>query len=85
MAISESIIVSKSLPTIHLDLLRAESDAESKNLLNTCRSHGFFYLDLTSDPELCELWQEMLRNMEQYFKQPLEVKMQDARGSDNFG
>ena len=85
MAISESIIVSKSLPTIHLDLLRAESDTESKNLLTACRSHGFFYLDLTSDPELCELWQEMLRNIANYFKQPLEVKMQDARGSDNFG
>ncbi|KAH8165661.1 hypothetical protein CIB48_g2583 [Xylaria polymorpha] len=85
MAASESIVVSKSLPTIHLDLLRAENATESKNLLDACRTHGFFYLDLTSDPELCKLWKEMLRIMEHYFKQPLEVKMQDARGSDNFG
>jgi isopenicillin N synthase-like dioxygenase len=85
MAISVPFIVSKSLPTIHLDLLRAENATESRNLLNACRSHGFFYLDLTSDPELCKLWGKMLEIMEQYFKQPLAVKMQDARGSDNFG
>ncbi|WQF81137.1 Putative oxoglutarate/iron-dependent dioxygenase, non-hem dioxygenase domain-containing protein [Colletotrichum destructivum] len=85
MAISEPIIVSKSLPTIHLDLLRAESADESGNLLDACKSHGFFYLDLTSDAELCRLWAEMLRIMAEYFNQPLEVKMQDARGSDNFG
>ncbi|KAL0933266.1 gibberellin 20-oxidase [Colletotrichum truncatum] len=85
MAITENIIVSKSLPTIHLDLLRSEDVQESRNLLDACRSHGFFYLDLTSDAELCQLWKDMLANMAQYFKQPLDVKMQDARGSDNFG
>jgi isopenicillin N synthase-like dioxygenase len=85
MAISESIVVSKSLPIIHLDLLRAENVTESRNLLNACRTHGFFHLDLTSDPELCRLWEEMLGIMEHYFKQSFEVKMQDARGSDNFG
>lgn len=87
MAIGASppIIVSKSLPTIHLDLLRAENTAECKNLLSACKSHGFFYLDLTSDPELCNLWKEMLRIIANYFQQPLDVKMQDARGSDNFG
>ncbi|ODA78228.1 hypothetical protein RJ55_05609 [Drechmeria coniospora] len=79
------MIVSKSLPTIHLDLLRSENATESRNLLEACRGHGFFYLDLTSDLKLCNLWGEMLKNMESYFKQPLQVKMQDARGSDNFG
>lgn len=81
----KSAIVSKSLPTIHLDLLRAENIMESRNLLNACRSYGFFYLDLNSDPELCKLWEEMLEIMEHYFKQSLEFKMQDARRSDNFG
>lgn len=85
MAGTESFIVSKSLPTIHLDLLRAEDAKESANLLEACRSHGFFYLDLNSDAELCELWEEMLPIIAQYFEQPLEVKMQDARSSDNFG
>jgi isopenicillin N synthase-like dioxygenase len=85
MATSDPIIVSKSLPTIHLDLLRAENDTESKKLLSACQSYGFFYLDLTSDPELCKLWQDMLAIMKHYFEQSLEVKMQDARGDDNYG
>lgn len=84
MAISKPI-VSTSLPTIHLDLIRAGNDAECKALLDACKSHGFFYLDLSSDIELCKLWEEMLLIMKRYFKQPLEVKLQDARGSDNFG
>jgi isopenicillin N synthase-like dioxygenase len=85
MFIGEPNIVSTSLPTIHLDLLRAENVTESKKLLNACRTQGFFYLDLTSDPELCKLWEGMLSRMKDYFEQPLEVKMQDARGSHNYG
>ena len=85
MATSDPIIVSRSLPTIHLDLLRAESDTESEKLLSACRSYGFFYLDLTSDPDLCKLWEDMLVTMKNYFEQSLEVKMQDARGDDNYG
>ncbi|THV46684.1 hypothetical protein BGAL_0368g00130 [Botrytis galanthina] len=85
MAITDPIVVSKSLPTIYLDLLRAENEAESKKLLDACRNYGFFYLDLTSDPELCKLWDQMLLVMKYYFEQSLKVKMQDARGDDNFG
>lgn len=85
MATNEPIIVSKSLPTIRLDLLRVEDDVESKNLLTACRNHGFFYLDMTSDAELCKQWDDMLAVMKQYFEQPLGVKMQDARGDDNYG
>jgi len=39
-------IASNTLPTLHLDLLRSGDAAESKKLLDACRSHGFFYLDL---------------------------------------
>ena len=85
MATSDPIIVSTSLPTIYLDLLRAGDDTESKKLLSACRNQGFFYLDLNSDLELCKLWEGMLVRMKHYFEQPLEVKMQDARGSDNYG
>lgn len=85
MATSADIVVAKSLPTIDLDLLRAENGAESKRLLSACQSYGFFYLDLTSDPELCKLWGDMLAIMKSYFEQPLEVKTQDARGDDNYG
>lgn len=85
MATSDPIVVSRSLPTIYLDHLRAEDDTESKKLLSACQSYGFFYLDLTSDPKLCEQWEDMLLTMKHYFKQSLEVKMQDARGDDNYG
>lgn len=85
MATSDPIIVSTSLPTIYLDLLRAGNDTESKKLLSACRNQGFFYLDLNSDLELCKLWEGMLVRMKHYFEQSLEVKMQDARGSDNYG
>ncbi|TGO68212.1 hypothetical protein BOTNAR_0028g00250 [Botryotinia narcissicola] len=78
MAITDPIVVSKSLPTIYLDLLRAENEAEGKN-------YGFFYLDSTSDPELCKLCDEMLLVMKYHFEPSLEVKKQDSRGDDNFG
>ncbi|KAH7371054.1 hypothetical protein BKA66DRAFT_536042 [Pyrenochaeta sp. MPI-SDFR-AT-0127] len=74
-----------NLPTVRLDQLRAGNNAESKKLLEACRIHGFFYLDLTSDPKLCNDWEELLAIMKQYFNQPLDIKMQDARGSDNTG
>ncbi|KAF2713298.1 Clavaminate synthase-like protein [Pleomassaria siparia CBS 279.74] len=85
MPIKDSIVVSSTLPTLRLDLLRAGDDAESKRLLGACRTQGFFYLDLTSDAILCRQWKDMLGVMKQYFEQPLEVKMQDAYGSDNHG
>lgn len=85
MAASDPIIVSKSLTTISLDRLRNGEDAESKKLLRACQSQGFFYLDLSSDPELCALWEGMLARMKDYFNQSLEVKMQDARNSDTYG
>jgi hypothetical protein len=85
MASSHPIIVSTSLPTINLDLLQAGNETESKKLLSACRNQGFFYLDLNSDPELCKLWEGMLERMKDYFEQPLEVKMQDHRSSDNYG
>ncbi|KAJ5752418.1 hypothetical protein N7520_009335 [Penicillium odoratum] len=78
-------VVAKSLHTIHLDILRAGNAAESKKLLRACQTQGFFYLDLTSDVELCKQWEDLLLVMKRYFKQPLEVKMQDAKGSDNYG
>ncbi|CEJ93513.1 hypothetical protein VHEMI09095 [[Torrubiella] hemipterigena] len=85
MADNEPIVVSTSLPTIHLDLLRSGDASESQKLLGACQNQGFFYLDLSSDPELCDLWKGMLARMKDYFDQPLDVKMQDDRSSDNYG
>jgi isopenicillin N synthase-like dioxygenase len=78
-------VVSSALPTIQLDRLRAGVGEESKRLLDACRTHGFFYLDLQSDPILCRQWEDMLAVMKNYFEQPLEVKLKDARNSDNYG
>ncbi|KAE9363952.1 Clavaminate synthase-like protein [Stipitochalara longipes BDJ] len=85
MGIKSLPVVSNSLPTLHLDLLRSGDAAESKKLLDACRTHGFFYLDLTSDPTICRYWEEMLALEKEYFEQSLDIKMQDARGSDNTG
>ncbi|KAF2241165.1 Clavaminate synthase-like protein [Trematosphaeria pertusa] len=74
-----------TLPTIRLDHLRSGDTSESKKLIDACRNWGFFYLDLTSDDVLCRQWEEMLVAMKDYFEQPLDVKMQDARQSDNYG
>jgi isopenicillin N synthase-like dioxygenase len=78
-------VLSSTLPTLHLDLLRAGDSLESKKLLDACRTYGFFYLDLSSDSTLCGYWEKMLAVAKSYFDQPLEVKMKDARGSDNTG
>ncbi|KAK9481517.1 hypothetical protein V1527DRAFT_516533 [Lipomyces starkeyi] len=51
---------SRSLPTLHLDLLRTGNAAESKKLLYACQTQGFFYLDLTSDAEVCQQWEDLL-------------------------
>ncbi|CAI6338801.1 unnamed protein product [Periconia digitata] len=81
----EKPVLSSSLPTLHLDLLLAADLNERRKLLNACRSHGFFYLDLSSDLQMMGYWEQMLETMKDYFEQPLEVKMEDARGSDNTG
>ncbi|KAL2017249.1 hypothetical protein VTK56DRAFT_2361 [Thermocarpiscus australiensis] len=73
------------LPTLDLGLLRARDGGESKRLLEACRTYGFFYLNLTSAQTLCGYWEDLLHVGKQYFEQPLEVKMHDARGSDNTG
>ncbi|KAJ8121786.1 hypothetical protein O1611_g10011 [Lasiodiplodia mahajangana] len=85
MAANGDPVLSTTLPTLRLDLLRDGNWEESKRLFEACRAYGFFYLDLRSDPAICRLWEEMLVVAREYFEQPLEVKMQDARGSDNTG
>ena len=85
MASVKGKVVSSSLPTHDLALLRSGDLAERKRLLQTCESYGFFYLDLRSDAKLLDQWQQLLATMAEYFTQPLETKMQDDRKSDNIG
>jgi isopenicillin N synthase-like dioxygenase len=85
MATISGDIVSSSLPSHDLDLLRRGDLAERARLLQTCEKYGFFYLDLRSDSALLDKWQLLLDAMAEYFAQPPEVKMQDDRASDNTG
>ncbi|KAI8932964.1 hypothetical protein NX059_010433 [Plenodomus lindquistii] len=85
IATNAQTVLSSTLPTLQLDLLRAGDSAESKKLFNACRNYGFFYLDLSSDSTLCDYWEQMLAVAKQYFELPLDIKMQDACGSDNTG
>lgn len=64
-----------NLPSIRLDGLRSGDASESKRLSNTCRTHRFFYLDLSGDDVICQQWEDMLVAMEDYFEQPLDVKL----------
>ena len=88
MATNNCPVVVRSLPTLDLDLRTSfglEIASKAKKLLNACQTHGFFYLGLTSDPTLRQYREEVQAVMKHYFEQPLEVKMRDARGSDNTG
>lgn len=78
-------VVSSSLPTLRLDRLEAKDETESGTLLQACTSHGFFYLDLSSVPQLLVTWRELLNVLEEYFAQPIDVKMQDSRNQDSQG
>ncbi|KAI1816168.1 Clavaminate synthase-like protein [Poronia punctata] len=80
-----TVLCTTTLPTLHLDKLRVGDESERKKLYEAIRVYGFFYLDLTSDPAMCGLWEEIMTVAKEYFGQPLDVKMQDARGSDNTG
>jgi|SRR5882724_1044916 len=76
------------LDTIDLGLLLAKDPAEMNRLLQSCITHGFFYLDL----QTCDVGrrilsneQDVLRVMKQYFDQPLENKLVDDMKSAAHG
>ena len=69
-------------PLENIDFARLETknSAEIDKLLNCCKTHGFFYLDLRGTESANQFLadkMDMLRFMETYFDQPLEVKMGD--------
>jgi isopenicillin N synthase-like dioxygenase len=80
------------LETIDLGRLLAKDPTEMDRLLQSCITHGFFYLDL----QTCDVGRRILSNegdilhvMKQYFDQPLEKKSADdmksvAHGSATF-
>lgn len=75
------------LPIIDPSKLARGDDAEIERVLDAGKTHGFFYLDLTTaeTPRLVDTWNAVLAFMEEYFDQPQEVKMMDDRNSDIHG
>ncbi|KAL6712842.1 hypothetical protein ACLMJK_009554 [Lecanora helva] len=74
-----------SLPTISLQDLQTGDKNEIQALFQACSGHGFFYLDLQGQSELLAVWRKLLIVAHDYFIQPLENKMLDARKSDTLG
>ncbi|KNG90342.1 2OG-Fe(II) oxygenase family oxidoreductase [Aspergillus nomiae NRRL 13137] len=73
------------LPTIDHARLEAKDGEETQRLLDACKTHGFFYLDLRKVGTVLNDWQQVLRIMEKYFSQDLMTKMKDDRRSDTYG
>ncbi|OGM48317.1 hypothetical protein ABOM_002225 [Aspergillus bombycis] len=73
------------LPTVDHARLEAKDGEEAQRLLDACKTHGFFYLNLRSVGTILSDWQQVLRIMEKYFSQDLMAKMKDDRRSDTYG
>lgn len=74
------------LPIISYDNLLSKNKAELGKLLESCKSLGFFYLDLTgSARSVLENTQAAFEFMKTYFDQPLEDKFRDLRQSVTHG
>lgn len=74
------------LPVVDFDKLLSGSDTEISRLVGICKSLGFFYLDLTdSGQSVIYNSRNAFHFMEEYFDQPLEVKLRDTRQSVTHG
>ena len=69
------------LETIDFASLVRKDPGEIAKLLKSSQTHGFFYVDLQNDAtnQILTDLQGILRVVERYFDQPLEVKMKDDR------
>jgi isopenicillin N synthase-like dioxygenase len=74
------------LETITYDKLLEADSQEIARLIVNCKSLGFFYLNLTGTAQ-CVLddSNSVFRVMEEYFDQPLNAKLEDARHSVTHG
>jgi isopenicillin N synthase-like dioxygenase len=74
------------LETISYDKLLAGDSIEIERLLSNCKSLGFFYLDLTGAAQVTlDNSRDVFKFMEEYFDQPLDVKLRDVRHSVTHG
>lgn len=81
-----SAIPVADLDTISYDKLLEGDSIETARLLENCKSLGFFYLDLAGAAQaVLDNSQDVFKLMEEYFDQPLDVKLQDVRHSVTHG
>jgi isopenicillin N synthase-like dioxygenase len=75
------------LETINFAKLLAQEESEVTRLLDASSTAGFFYVDLQgqSTRTLLEDEHKMYQTMEQYFDQPIDVKLKDDRGTHKHG
>ncbi|KAK4502078.1 hypothetical protein PRZ48_007889 [Zasmidium cellare] len=74
-----------NLQTIDLGRLESSDFDERQSLLQAFENQGFVYLDLSSNPQLVQDWENVLRFMADYFAKDMDEKMIDSRSSDNYG
>jgi len=83
----ENILIAP-LPVIEFEKLLSGSDSEIARLVDICKSLGFFYLKLdVAGPGqfLLDNSRHAFQFMEEYFNQPLDVKLRDIRQSVTHG
>ena len=75
------------LKTIDFSRLLAQENQEVCNLLSACQESGFFYVDLQGQCArgLLEDEEKVYEMMQDYFDQPLAIKMRDKRGTHKHG
>ena len=73
------------LETIDLGRLESSDFDERQRLLRAFENQGFVYLDLSSNSQLVQDWENVLQFMADYFAKNMDEKMIDSRSSDNYG
>lgn len=74
-------IQTADFPTLSYSRLLKRDTRELERLLDACKTHGFFYLDLMGQETegFLELYQRLKDVSDIYFGQPLDVKMRDRK------
>ncbi|KAK7214324.1 hypothetical protein V2G26_021502 [Clonostachys chloroleuca] len=85
--VSDGHIPNASLETLSFAALERKDSNEISKLAAASTSAGFFYLDFKGSKvdKLPEMKRDLLKVMESYFHQPLDVKLQDYKGHSKRG
>ena len=73
------------LVTISLSLLEQSSPSELAKFVAACKTPGFFYLDVSTDPRYTSTLDVLYAEAKTFFDQSKEAKMADFRESVDRG